>query len=102
MRLRELEETGFVNSVENQEPTVVRWPHRERKRYPAHLAVHYRLRFKLCGIPTKSSRRRSRTLDELFEPEAVQIIQIHLKGVQPNTPRNYQDLKLQECWMKVS
>ena len=46
--------------------------------------------------------RRSRTLDELFEPEAVQIIQIHLKGVQPNTPRNYQDLKLQECWMKVS
>lgn len=76
MRLRELEEEGFIKCAENQEsPMVVRWALTEKGGDTLPILLRF-IAFGSKWYPEEVfGDKRPRMLNELFKPEAVRIIQ---------------------------
>jgi DNA-binding HxlR family transcriptional regulator len=76
MRLKELEETGYIECIENRDsPMVVRWGLTEKGVDVLPILLQF------IGFGSKwladvvFDDKRPRTLDELFEPTALKLIQ---------------------------
>ena len=76
MRLKELEDTGFIQCIENRDsPMVVRWGLTEKGEDVLPILMQF------IGFGSKwladevFNDKRPRTLDELFEPTALKLIQ---------------------------
>jgi len=73
MRLRELEESGFIERVEDKPPIIVRWALTRKGRDALPILVD----FVAFGARWYSAETfedgRPRSMDELFKPEALKI-----------------------------
>lgn len=76
MRLRELEEVGFIECVENRDsPMVVRWALTKKGRDTLPILLEF-IAFGAKWYPDEVFEdNKPRTLEELFKPEALKLIQ---------------------------
>jgi DNA-binding HxlR family transcriptional regulator len=76
LRLRELEEVGFIECVENRDsPMVVRWTLTKKGRDTLPILLEF-IAFGTKWYPEEVFEdSKPRTLEELFKPEALKLIQ---------------------------
>jgi DNA-binding HxlR family transcriptional regulator len=76
MRLRELEEVGFIECVENRDsPMVVRWALTKKGRDTLPILLEFIAFGAKWYADEVFEDNKPRTLEELFKPEALKLIQ---------------------------